>query len=166
MMRSLLLLVAVIFLARTAGNTQPSLTTFIFIRHAEKVNDGTKDPELSVDGKERAGRLSSMLSNQKIDAVYSTNFKRTRMTVDLLATDHNLTVKTYESLDAAQLSELGARYQGGTVVICGHSNTTPAMVNKLLGSDQLKQWDDSDYGNFVIVTMSPSAEKSLMMLRY
>src|SRR5688572_18928390 len=46
MTRSLLLLIAAISFAGSAGYAQSSLTTFIFVRHAEKVNDGTKDPEL------------------------------------------------------------------------------------------------------------------------
>ena len=88
------------------------------------------------------------------------------MTVEPVAISHQLTVTTYESMDAIQLKELAARYKGGTVVICGHSNTTPLMINKLLGSDQLRQWEDPDYGNFVTVTVSASGEVSLMMLRY
>jgi 2,3-bisphosphoglycerate-dependent phosphoglycerate mutase len=166
MSRNTLLVVVALTLANLEVFGQSSLTTFIFIRHAEKANDGSKDPDLTAEGKERAERLSRMLANQKVDAVYSTNYKRTRLTVEPTAASHQLTVTTYESMDAAQLKELATRYKGGTVVICGHSNTTPAMINKLLGSDQLKQWEDPDYGNFVTVTVAESGDASLTMLRY
>jgi broad specificity phosphatase PhoE len=166
MKRSLVLLIAAIAFAGSVASAQPSLTTFIFVRHAEKVNDGSKDPDLTTDGKERAERLSRMLANQKVDVVYSTNFRRTRFTVEPVAMNHQLGVSLYESMDSVQLRELAARHKGGTVLICGHSNTTPAMINKLLGRDELRQWEDPDYGNFVVVTVSASGETGLMMLRY
>src|SRR5689334_20878140 len=117
----------------------------MFVRHAEKVSDGSKDPALTAEGVARAERLAQMLSAQKIDAVYSTNFVRTRATVEPLAKINRLDITTYESFDAPQLAELASRYKGGTIVICGHSNTTPAMINKLVGSDQVKQYNDGDY---------------------
>jgi 2,3-bisphosphoglycerate-dependent phosphoglycerate mutase len=166
MIRRLSVFIVAIVVTTSAACAQSSLTTFIFVRHAEKVIDGSKDPDLTREGKERASRLSNMLANQEIDAVYSTNFKRTRLTVEPVASSHQLTVTTYESFDEAQLKELTASHKGGTIVICGHSNTTPAMINKLIGRDQLKQWEDPDYGNFVIVTVSASGETSLTMLRY
>jgi 2,3-bisphosphoglycerate-dependent phosphoglycerate mutase len=166
MIRRLSVLIVAIVVATSAACAQSTLTTFIFVRHAEKVIDGSKDPELTAEGKERAVRLSSMLANQKVNAVYATDFKRTRLTVEPMATNHQLMVTTYESFEEARLKELAARHKGGTIVICGHSNTTPAMINKLIGRDQLKQWEDADYGNFVIVTVSASGETSLTMLRY
>jgi 2,3-bisphosphoglycerate-dependent phosphoglycerate mutase len=166
MIGRLSVLIVAIVVTTSAACAQSSLTTFIFVRHAEKVIDGSKDPELTAEGKERAIRLSSMLANQKVDAVYATNFKRTRLTVEPMATNHQLMVTTYESFDEAQLKELAARHKGGTIVICGHSNTTPSMINKLIGRDQLKQWEDPDYGNLVIVTVSASGDTSLTMLRY
>jgi hypothetical protein len=39
----------------------------------------------------------------------------------------------------------------GTVVICGHSNTIPALANILIGKEQYKTFDDSDYGNLLII---------------
>jgi 2,3-bisphosphoglycerate-dependent phosphoglycerate mutase len=133
---------------------KPSLTTLVFVRHAEKVDDGTRDPELSDEGKLRAIKLSRLLANQKIDAVYSTTYKRTRNTVEPTATEHGLSVTSYESLNSSQLTELVNRYKSGTVVICGHSNTTPAMINAVLGKQAFKQWEDTDYGTFIIVTVA------------
>jgi broad specificity phosphatase PhoE len=143
-----------------------SLTTLVFVRHAEKVNDGTKDPELSEEGKQRAIKLAQLLSNQKIEAVYSTNYKRTRNTVERVANEHGLSVTPYESLDAAQLGDLAKKYKSGTVVICGHSNTTPAMINAILGKEMFKQWEDADYGNLIIVTVATTGETSYTSLRY
>jgi broad specificity phosphatase PhoE len=136
------------------------------VRHAEKVNDGSKDAELSEEGKQRAARLSQMLANQKISAVYSTNFKRTQNTVSQLAKEHGVGVTPYESLNGDQLKVLAAQYKGGTVVICGHSNTTPVMINAIRGTQEFKQWEDGDYGNLILVTVTSSGETSLTALRY
>jgi 2,3-bisphosphoglycerate-dependent phosphoglycerate mutase len=166
MIRTIYFLLIVILQIAGSETFGQSLTTFIFVRHAEKTDDGSKDPDLTSEGKQRAERLSEMLALQKVDAVYSTNYKRTRSTVEPVAASHQLSITSYASLDGTQLKELATRYSGGTVVICGHSNTTPKMINSLLGSDRIKQWEDPDYGNFVIVTVSSSGDASLTQLRY
>jgi broad specificity phosphatase PhoE len=59
-----------------------------------------------------------------------------------------------------------SKHQGGTIVICGHSNTTPAIVNYLTGhKDEFKTFDDTDYGNLVIVSRC-DGEGKVTWLRY
>lgn len=127
--------------------------TFILIRHAEKEATGT-DPNLTKEGEERAKRLVSMLEKQHIDAIYSTNFNRTKNTVKPLAEAKGLTVITYDKQpDVANLK--------GTIVIAGHSNTIPALANQLLGKEQFKNFDDNDFGNILIIK-----DGSVTHLRY
>ena len=57
----------------TMGFAQQTITTFILTRHAEKGDDGTKDPDLTQAGNERAQSLVRLLKNTKVDAIYSTN---------------------------------------------------------------------------------------------
>ena len=164
-MRSQLLVLFLIVFMQTVS-AQSDITTLIFVRHAEKVNDGSKDPELTVEGKDRATRLAAMLSTQPVAAIYSTDFKRTRNTVAPLAEAVNIKLSLYEPMKLAQLQELIGKHKGGTVVICGHSNTTPAMINMLTGEETFKQWEDSDYGNVVIVSVPTSGEPKVTKLRY
>ena len=56
-------------------------TTFILVRHAEKASDGTSDPSLTEEGMARANNILSMFQQSEITAIYSTNYKRTKMTV-------------------------------------------------------------------------------------
>ncbi len=146
------LLVVLFAFAYGSAFTQSTVTTFILIRHAEKGNDGTKDPDLSEVGKQRAESLVKLLKETKIDAIYSTAYKRTRNTVALLAQSKNLPVRSY---DAAKMEEVDAilkEFKGGTIVLCGHSNTTPAIANYLTGhKDELKTFDDGDYDNVLVV---------------
>jgi 2,3-bisphosphoglycerate-dependent phosphoglycerate mutase len=143
------LLVLLIFVCATAS----AQTTFILVRHAEKESGGT-DPQLSAAGQQRALALAKLLDHQKIDAIYSTNFNRTRSTVKPLADAKGLEIRVYDKQpDLDQLN--------GIIVICGHSNTIPALANELLGKEQFKTFDDSDYGNVLIIN-----GMSVIHLRY
>jgi broad specificity phosphatase PhoE len=51
--------------------------------------------------------------------------------------------------------------KGKTVLIVGHSNTTPALVNLALGEDKYEQLDESAYGNIFIVSIDEKGEASV-----
>ena len=89
-----------------AAYSQRGITTFILTRHAEKGSDGTKDPDLAQAGNERAQLLAKMLSETTVDAIYSTNYKRTRNTVTPLANANGLTVVEYESFKTEEIDIL------------------------------------------------------------
>ena len=61
------------------AKAQDDITTLILVRHAEKVDD-SRDPELSDMGKQRAEKLAQVLGSQSIDAIYSTDYIRTKDT--------------------------------------------------------------------------------------
>src|ERR1044071_4322900 len=105
-----ILLVLLLFV----GASSFAQTTFILVRHAEK-ESVANDPGLSPAGQERAKRLVAILEKQNIDAIYSTNFNRTKNTVKPLADAKGLQITTYDK----QPDVTGMK---GTVVICGHSN--------------------------------------------
>src|SRR5688572_14758185 len=85
---------------------QNQITTFILVRHAEKGEDGTKDPDLSEEGKQRAIRLADMLSKTSITAIYSTSFKRTRNTVVPLANAKSLEIFSYDPLKSEAIDKM------------------------------------------------------------
>ena len=133
---------------------QDVITTFILVRHAEKdLTQSTSDPDLSAEGKNRATRLSELLKKTDITAVYSTPYKRTQQTVAVLAAEKNLTVASYQASKMEEIDNILKQHAGGTILISGHSNTTPAVLNYLIGEEKHKMFDDSDYGNVVIVSL-------------
>lgn len=152
-MKSILLFFVLAIASFGVNGQDQQVTTFIIVRHGEKVSDGSKDPELAPKGSERAERLAAMLSNVSINAVYSTNYKRTRNTIGPLAKAKALDVQSYESIKPADADEMLKKYRGGTIVIAGHSNTVPGIVNLLTGKDQFKDLEDSEYGNFFVVSV-------------
>lgn len=160
-----ILLICLVMLAEFAA-AQEKLTTVILVRHAEKENDGSNNPELSEAGKKRALLLVDMFSKTKIDAIYSTNFKRTEATVAPLASQHSLPITHYDGAKPAEVDEMISKWKGGTILICGHSNTTPTIINRLIGKEEYKTFDDGDYSNLIILTFASVGDAKITWLRY
>jgi len=156
-------LVVLILSLPTLGFAQ-QITTFILVRHAERAADMSKDPDLTEEGKQRATRLATMLKETKVDAIYSTAYKRTQATMAPLANAKGLSVETYEPAKNDVIDKMLEKHAGGTVVVCGHSNTIPGIVNYLCGTDQYKTFDDSDYNNLVIVSVGEKGKGKVTWL--
>ena len=146
-------LLVLVFASGCTGDAG-ELTTFILIRHAEKGNDGTEDPDLTEQGISRAEKLSAMLRNTPIAAIYATSYKRTRNTVAPLAKVHDTKVHPYEAFKPDVIEEMLERHRGGTVLISGHSNTTPWTANLLTGSETYRDYNESEYGIILIITVT------------
>ncbi len=162
------LFVLIIFAAATSSCfSQNSITTFILVRHAEKMVDGSKDPELSEAGKKRAEALAMQLAQTKMDAIYSTKFKRTEMTAAPLAKALSMTIQNYDGAKMEEIDAMLQKHAGGTVLVVGHSNTTPAIINYLTGKLEYKNFEDSDYGNMVIISVFEKGKTTkVTWLRY
>ena len=53
------------------------------------------------------------------------------------------------------------------IFMVGHSNTIPSITNTLAGKDVFtKTFDESDYGNFVIVVLKKSGLSDVYTLRF
>src|SRR5436190_16889706 len=91
-MTKVLFFVAFLSVSGSYGQTQ--ITTVILLRHAEKGVE-SDDPDLNPAGKKRAESLVELLKKTKIDAIYSTPYKRTRNTVLPMAEARGLTVGNF-----------------------------------------------------------------------
>jgi len=160
-----LLLMSVVILFTTLSYAQE--TTFILVRHAEKASDGTKDPALTAEGQARAENLHKTFSMADITAIYSTNYKRTQLTVAPLAKAKGLEIKAYDWKNPkALLNKILEANPGGIIIISGHSNTTPILANLLTGKATFTTFEDSDYGNLLIITTTKVGAGKLVHLRY
>lgn len=142
------------------------ITTFILTRHAEKENDGTDDPNLSAEGTKRAYRLSKVLSITDIDRILSTPYKRTEQTMKHIAREAGLEIETYDFQQKNLLKTLLKRNRGKTIVISGHSNTTPALVNQLIGQEKYQQLEENDYDKLFIVSCTSVGNGSEVVIEY
>ncbi|WP_047546866.1 SixA phosphatase family protein [Psychroserpens sp. Hel_I_66] len=164
-MKSVLSLAIVIILSfqscaqdvKSNNDVKPSneKTTYYFIRHAEKDrrNDSNRNPDLNKLGQKRAKKWAKYFKKINLDAVYATNYNRTQQTAQPTAEQKNLDVLDY---DASTLysEEFKNATKGKTVLIVGHSNTTPAFVNMILGDKKYEDIDDNDNSQLFIVTIS------------
>lgn len=147
--------------------TSDEITTFILVRHAEKVDD-SRDPDLSSAGYERANLLAQMLEKVSFDAVYSTPLIRTTETARKIANKNGVEINNYDHRNPdAVAAEWLEKHRGEYVLIAGHSNSTPTFANALLGREHFKnKFDESDFGNILIVTISSDGDRNLLHMRY
>ena len=141
------------------------MTSIILVRHAEK--DYGADPLLTPQGTERANRLMEMTKNLPIAAVYSTDTRRTINTARPTADFHKKDIKIY---DPYGLEAFGAtlrrRHRGETVLVVGHSNTTPALTSVLDRRNDYERFSELDYTNFWIINIPVRGAEHLLKLRY
>lgn len=134
--------------------SKDEVTTFYFIRHAEKdrSNASEENPHLTQKGLERAEKWSTILGNVQFEAVYSSNYHRTIETVQPTADKNNLEISIYNP-NAIDSEAFIKNNEGKNVLIVGHSNTIPAFVNAVIGQEKYADIDDSNNGNLYIVTI-------------
>ena len=134
------------------AKTEPVISTFYFIRHAEKdrTDPDNPDPELNQDGLGRAIRWAEVFDPIDLNAIYSTNYERTSMTAAPTSVKKNIDVQYYDprSLD---IEAFKAANEGLNVLVVGHSNTTPNLVNKMIGVEKYGPMDDDDNSSLFIV---------------
>lgn len=130
------------------------ISTFYFIRHAEKdrSNPQDSDPELNQDGMGRAMHWAEILKDVELDAIYSTDFRRTSETAAATSVKKDIDVQYYDPR-ATDIVEFKLENRNKTVLVVGHSNTTPDFVNKMIDEDKYPALDDSNNGSLFIVTI-------------
>lgn len=149
----------------------PQPTTILLVRHAEKASaEGgmTADPPLTAAGAERAKELARVLAGTKLAAVYTTPYKRTRDTAIPVAAAHGLApieIAAGNSYARDLVSRITFDHSGETVLVVGHSNTTPEVLRQL-GIAEPPNIADSQYDDLFIVTLAPNVAPRLLALRY
>src|SRR5690606_4551980 len=139
----------------------------VVVRHAEKVDDGSRDPSLTDAGNARADALARMLRSRDVVAVYATDFRRTRNTAQPTAAIHDLSIISYDAQAPAEAVATRQRraHASGTVLVVGHSNTVPGIVSALCGCE-VAPIDESEYGNLFEVRIRDGAAPAMTHRRY
>lgn len=135
-------------------------TVYYLIRHAEKdrSNPDNKDPNLTIDGLKHAKRWAEYFEPVNLDAVYSTPYLRTRQTVSMIAQQKQLTIKPYDP-GTLYSEDFLKRTRRKHVLIVGHSNTIPQLVNNLIGEEKFGDMDDDDNSTLFKVTIDENGKK-------
>ena len=172
-----ILLAAVLLLSSVASwagshpvGDEPT-TTIVLVRHAEKQAE-SGDPSLSRDGRDRARALARTLADAGVTGLSATPYRRTQQTLEPLAEETGVEVdvrpvdlsdpEAYARNLAADLLE---RYRGGTVVVAGHSNTVPLLL-EALGVAGPRSIDDDEYDDLFVVQVVAGQSTVLLQLHY
>jgi broad specificity phosphatase PhoE len=140
-------------ISKLGAQEKETISTYYLIRHTEKVttDKSNRDPELNSIGKEHALHWAETLKTVAFDAIYSTNYIRTQNTAAPIAQQQGLPILTYNPRTLFNAEFQGAT-KGKTVLIVGHSNTTPAFVNAMLGEKKFNALSEDDYNSLFIVS--------------
>jgi len=145
-------------------------TTVVFVvRHGETEASSDADPELSVDGRERAARLAKMLSQAQpvrgLDAIFASEFRRTHQTVTPLSETLALPVNLVPSATWADLPKRITReHRGEYVLVAGSTNTIPPLIEALSGEKVSVREDE--YDTMFIVFVPQISKTRVVRLRY
>lgn len=172
----MLLLCAAAVSAGEHATTTSGDTLVIVVRHAEKAGGAAMatmaaDPPLSTAGTRRATALVAVLAGTPVDAIYSTQYRRTHDTALPLATQRALPIVARAAgrdaiADAAALVDhIRHVHRGQTVVVVGHSNTVPDIVAALSGVSVPPIADD-EYSRLYTVALNADGDARVIAARY
>lgn len=141
-----------------------STVVVYLVRHAEKADDGTDDPPLTIAGQIRGQTLTRLLGDAGVTTIHSTDLKRTRETGRPLADALSLDLEFYDPRD---LEGFAGRLlvSPGIHLVVGHSNTTPALV-EFLGGDATGSIDDMEYDRLYMLVIEPGRPVVSTLLRF
>ena len=151
------------FLISIISHSQ-EVTTYYFIRHAEKlrVDKTDRNPNLNSKGLKRAEAWKEIFSNISFDAIYSTDYTRTRLTAKPTADSKNLPILIYNPRDLYSKA-FQNQTKGKTILVVGHSNTTNIFANKVVGFEKYQEIKDNNNSNLYIVTVMNGNSSSILL---
>lgn len=143
------------------------MTTYYFIRHAEKERDGTANPYLTSKGVRMAHKWVEVLGESGIEMIFCTYLVRTRETAQPLADKLGLDIEIYDLTDLYN-EEFQQKTKGKTVLVIGHQDTTPAFVNRILKAQKYSYIQSGIHGNLYKVRVDDSgkAEAELFQIDF
>lgn len=132
----------------------PGETVVFVVRHAEKAADHPRDPTLSAEGKRRAQAIADMLTDESLQAIYATPYRRTQLTAAPTAAAKGLSITVRPAGESADslAQVLLRRHPGQRVLVVGHSNTVPALVEALSGQP-IEAIPEHQYDRFLAIRL-------------
>lgn len=127
------------------ATTPPTPAPAFYVMRHLNTPAGERDPDLLPEGRRLASLLSERLRAQPPATIFVSTFKRTRQTAEPLAARLGLTPIVYDPVDTPGLIAR-VRAAPGPVLIVGHSNTVPDIVQQL-GGERPANLTHPDFGD-------------------
>jgi broad specificity phosphatase PhoE len=119
---------------------------------------------LNAAGKARAKELIHIFGQSGIKAIYRSHFARSKETAQPLA--NHLGLSAIEMDEALQIkNDILANHTGQTVLVIGHSDTVPDIINRLGGAN-LPIINDREFDNLFVVKVFGPSRASMTRLKY
>jgi broad specificity phosphatase PhoE len=142
----------------------------IVIRHDEQEQDhaklaGLEDRDIppSKARETRADALAFVLGDAGVTAIYTSEAVRTQMTARPLASKLGITPR---ALGADTLRHLGERNPKDVVLIVGHSDTVPRIIDALRGRPSGVELGDDEFDSLFILQRTADGSWGLIRSRY
>lgn len=144
--------------------------TVYLVRHAEKAAQPADDPPLTAAGEARAKALAAALSDAGVTSILTTQLLRTRATARPLAEQLGIAPQAVAVSRAARdhardVARTVREQPPGAVLVVGHSNTVPLII-EALGGPKLPDICDAAYANLYVVTLAADGKVTLARTEY
>lgn len=149
--------------AKRNQESASDVTQIYIIRHTEKTDDTAENPDLSLAGIERAKYWKKVLQHIEFDQVFTTDFKRNIQTAELISNDSSVKPELYYPMSFDVLKFINL-IKGQKVLIVGHSNTIPDMVNRLIDETKYPPMSHENYNIMYVVNINKNGDTSSSML--
>lgn len=167
--RAVVAALALAALSLSAASARNQSQIVVVVRHAEKADAPTGDVALSERGRARADALAAALADARVDTIVTTELRRSRETAAPLASSRGLApvvVQTSDDGEAhAQAVAAAVRKGGHVVLVVGHSNTVPAIVEALAGP-KIAAICDGQYASLLTLWTEPGQTSRLIRATY
>ena len=163
--RILLILLACCFTGNATANDNDDTFALYLVRHAEKQSDGSRDPELTEMGKNRAVQLGKWLQDKNIVDVWTSDYKRILGTANPLLTELGLEVNIYHPGKLTALAEQ-LRNNHHNAFVVGHSNTVPELIANLGASKNVPPIERDEFDNIYIISIPWFGKTKTIRLRF
>ncbi len=144
-----------------------STTLVLVVRHAEAEIGRGDDPALSAAGEARAQRLAALMtaaSGFAPDGIVVSGLRRSGETARPLAAALSVPVVAVESRDPRVVVKRAlAEFRGRRVLIVGHSDTVPAIVERL-ARQRVPAMSASEHGTLYVVAVPRFSRPAVLRL--
>ncbi len=140
-----------LFLMLLFGALASCTTRYYLVRHADRLDSSANSP-LSAAGFARANILRDTLLDKRVGLIYASTFLRTQQTAQPLADALHLPLTLYRPDTTAELITALQGIRGKNVLVVGHSNNIPQIVEGLSGG-AIIPIPENDFDNLFIVTI-------------
>ena len=155
---------AVTVLIWLLGTVAQSQSVIFLVRHADRASSAD-DSLLSARGEERAKCLANTLRDSRIATVFATDVRRTQQTAAPVADKFHLQTKIVPKADGGELVKEVSESDSRPVLVVGHADTLPSIVQQL-GAGEIPKFGDREYDRLIVIPIANAKAQPAVILRY